>query len=171
MSAESYAAKDVIVSIVKHASAYLSGEIGLTVKVGQPFSGEIKAMPIRDVMAIIGLGGPVSLMISFGFDRKLVEAMFDVSTEGLSIAEDERELYMQETAAETINVVLGQSTSDLATAGQNVTLSPPLVIENADRIHKPRGAHFTTVTISTDRGDLDVNFVAPRNLFDDMLNR
>ena len=170
MSEDQAVTQAVIDSVVKHACKYFMDEMEIEALPGAPFSGDIKSLSVRDIIAIIGLGGPVSLLVAFSFDRSLLEAMFTVATAGLDIAEDERETFMREVAAETINVVLGHSTADLSTYGNNVTLSPPVLIEDASKVHKPRGAYFTTVTITTGSGSFDIDFIAPKHLFKASLN-
>ena len=165
MSVDRYVTKAIIRSIVNHTCLYFKNEIHMTVVPGEPFGGDIKKLVVRDVVALISLGAPVNLLIAFSFDKSLVTAMFEATTAGLQVAEDEVDMFMRESAAEVINVVLGHSTADLTKAGKNVALSPPIVIEDASNVYKPKGAYFTTVTISTNKGNFDIDFIAPKSVF------
>jgi CheY-specific phosphatase CheX len=157
-------------AIHKRTSAYLRDEIGLEVSTKTMAIGNIDVLELRDTTIIVGTGGPVSLLIAFCFDRTLLDHLFQKATASLDIASHEESLFMRETAAETVNFIIGHATADLAIDGNDVTLSPPVVLEGGRRIHRPKKAMFATLELSTNYGILDVFFVGPPELFDQKLN-
>ncbi|HXP96108.1 MAG TPA: chemotaxis protein CheX, partial [Telmatospirillum sp.] len=100
----------------------------------------------------------------------LAAFLFHAETVGLPMTDDEHYPFLLEIAAETINTVLGHSTVDLAEESNNVILSAPVVIEEARRLHRPKGASFAAISLTTSRGILDMNFIVPKHLFDNKLN-
>lgn len=157
-------------AVFKRARAYLEAEAGVEFLSVETAVGSIDILELQKVTVIVGAGGPVSLLISFCFDQSLLDQIYEISTAGLGIGPDERELFLREAAAETVNSILGHATADLAEAGNDVTLSPPVVLEEGRRIHRPKKAMFATLRIQTNFGILDIYFIGPSELFDQKLN-
>ncbi|CAA7624655.1 chemotaxis protein CheX [Magnetospirillum sp. SS-4] len=157
-------------AVLKRARAYLEDEIGATFVRNETMIGNIDILDLKRITIIVGTGGPVNLLIAFCFDQSLLERLFHVSTAKLGIEPHERELFLRETAAETVNFILGHATADLAEQGNDVSLSPPVVLEEGRCIHRPRKATFATIQISTSVGILDIYFIGPSELFDHRLN-
>lgn len=148
----------------------LHSEIGLEVVAVEAIRRDVPRLDLHDMTAIAGFGGPVGLLIAFSFQHSLCEALFASFTKGLDIPADETELYVRETLAEIVNTILGLCTGDIRGVDHAVTLSPPVILEDAKSIRRPRDAVFATMRMRTDKGIADVNFVGPRELFDDKLN-
>jgi CheY-specific phosphatase CheX len=157
-------------AVEKRTCAYLNDEIGLVVTVNKTLVGNIDLLELRKVTTIVGTGGPVNLLIAFGFDPGLLDCLCQIATGNLEITADERELFLRETAAETVNFILGHATADLAETNNHVTLSPPVVLEGGRCIHRPKKAMFATIEMSTIHGILDIYFIGPSELFDQRLN-
>ncbi len=157
-------------AVFKRARAYLENETGVTVLSEEMTVGSIDILELRRVTVIVGAGGPVNLLIAFCFDQTLLDQIYEVSTAGLNIAPHERTLFLRETAAETVNSILGHATADIAEAGNDVTLSAPVVLEEGRRIHRPKKAMFATLRILTNFGILDIYFIGPSEMFDPRLN-
>jgi CheY-specific phosphatase CheX len=157
-------------AVKKRTIAYLADEISLPVTTNKMVIGNLDVLELRDITTIVGTGGPVSLLIAYCFDRGLLEHLCRTLTLHLNIAPHEYELFLRETAAEMVNIVLGHATADLAEEGNDVTLSPPVVLEGGRRIHRPKKAMFATLELSTIYGILDIYFIGPPELFDQRLN-
>jgi CheY-specific phosphatase CheX len=157
-------------SILHQTSAVLAGEgmariDGFDVhELGQEF------VKLHDITAVAGFGLPVGLLIAFSFDQTLLGDILDKATGTLPVPDDERELYLRETAAEVVNTVLGLCTADFDLKDTAVSLSPPVVMEGARDIQRRGDAVFASMEILTDKGAVSVNLFGPRHLFDDSLN-
>ena len=148
----------------------LAAEAGLEVLGDERFDFKAKTLRLHDMTAIASLGGTISVLVAFSFDLGLIEAICARVTAGLDIPEGEEHLYLRETAAETANTILGLCTTDLGGHENPIPLSPPVIIEDARSIHRPRMAVFATMEARTERGALTVSVVGPHDLFDDYLN-
>lgn len=157
-------------SILHQTSAVLVGEgvariDGFDVhEVGQD------SVKLHDITAVAGFGLPVGLLIAFSFDQTLLGDILDKATGALPVPDDERELYLRETAAEVVNTVLGLCTADFELREVAISLSPPVVMEGARDIQRRGDAVFASMEILTDKGAVSVNLFGPRHLFDDRLN-
>ena len=154
----------LIDAVVTRTVDYLRDELGLDAQRGTVSGGELKDLVLRDLLTVIGMGGAVNCLVSFSFDRKLIEKIFEISTEGLRISADERSAFIGHTAAETINVILGHATADLSHGNEGVTLTPPAVIEDASKVCLPQGAGFRSVPFVTKFGDFNIDFILPNSL-------
>jgi CheY-specific phosphatase CheX len=170
MASKQRVADNIILSVIACTKRHFGTALGLVISSETVTCGDIESLGLRDLTSIIGLGGPISLLIAFSFDTRLATYLFEIETAAICIPEQERQLYMRETTAETINIVLGHATADLAGAGNMLVLSAPVVIAEGGRLHRPKGAFFTRMTLQTAHGVLDVDFITPRHLFGDDLH-
>jgi CheY-specific phosphatase CheX len=127
-------------------------------------------LDLHDITAIAGMGGSVGLLVAFSFQRGLLDVLYRSVTSTFTVPEDEVDLYVRETAAEIVNTILGLCTSDLQTPNQAITLSPPVIIDEARCIQRPNDAVFASMRIVTVHGAVDVGLVGPRELFDAKIN-
>ncbi len=157
-------------AVVRHACCYLQDEIAVTVESTPARADGPNLITLRDVTAIVGTGGPVSLLIAFSFDRSLAEYLFHVATEGMALSEQERDTFARDAVGDAVNIILGQSTADLAEAGNDMVLSPPIIIEGRRSVFRPKTATFASMSLVTNHGVVDLDFVGPKELFDNKLN-
>jgi CheY-specific phosphatase CheX len=125
---------------------------------------------LRAMTAIVAVGSRAGLYIAYSYDQSLIRAMTKKYTQGLSIAPEEEELYVGETASDIVNVIVGNCTADLAQRGETVTLSPPALMVGAHTIQGRSETTIAVLTLHFSEGSLDVAFVGPRLLFDEHLN-
>ncbi|BAE50750.1 response regulator [Paramagnetospirillum magneticum] len=157
-------------AVLTRTRDYFQEEIGLKVSRAKPRTGNVDALQLRDVTAVVCTDGPVKLLIAFSFQRVLLEHLREVMTADLNVLPSERELFLRETAGETVNFILGHATADLAEGGNVIRLSPPSVLDEEKNILRPKKAIFTTIEMTTSHGTLDINFIGPSELFDRRLN-
>jgi len=157
-------------AVLTRTRDYLQEEIGLKVSRAKPRTGNVDALQLRDITTVVCTDGPIKLLIAFSFQRPLLEHVREVVTAALDLRPEERELFLRETAAETVNFILGHATADLAEEGNEMRLSPPTVLDEEKNILRPKKAIFTSIEMATSHGILDINFIGPSELFDIRLN-
>ena len=160
----------VMASILEQTRRVLHSEAAVEVLGAETFDSDVSELQLHDLTAIAGLGGPISLLIAFSFERSLIEAIYQRFTADIGVPEGEEALYRRETAAEIVNTVLGQCTGDFRGIEQSIALSPPVIMEDARCIHRPKSAVFASMRVRTVQGVVTVSLVGPRELFDDHLN-
>jgi CheY-specific phosphatase CheX len=160
-----------VLEIVEQRSiAFLRGEIGLVANsIGRRLRHE-ECVVLRSVTAIVGVGGADGLYIAYSYDESLIRAMTKRYTAELSIAPEDEDLYMRETASDVVNIIVGNCTADLARRGDVITLSPPVLMLGARTIQGRPKTAIAALTLQFPDGALDVAFVGPRHLFDEHLN-
>lgn len=161
----------IMVCVLECTKAHFQDELQIAISETTPsLSGAIDALALRHITAIVSLGGPVSILAAFSLDQSLADHLLEVETTGLRLSEHERSQFLLDTVAETINVVLGRATTELAESGNAVVLSAPVVLEEGGQLRRPKGAIFISVCHETAHGRLDVDLIAPRHLFGDNLS-
>ena len=160
----------VIKVVEQRTIAFIKEQLGLTPKAIKRRLLRDECVMLRDMTAIVAVGSRAGLYIAYSYDASLISAMTKQYTEGLSIPAGEEELYMRETASDIVNVIVGNSTADLARRGELVTLSPPVLMEGARTIKGRAETTIAALTLEFAEGALEVAFVGPKLLFDEHLN-
>jgi len=160
----------VVEVVVKRTVSFMREELGI-----RPFGvtrneGSAEALCLRDVTAIVGVGSKAGLYVAFSYDSLLISAMMKRYTAGITIAPGEEALYVQETAADIVNVIVGNCTAELNRRREPISLSPPVLMTGARTIAGSPGTTVTALTLQFDEGLLDVAFVGPKVMFDERLN-
>jgi len=163
----------VIEVIEKRTITFLHDQFGFVADRIDHCLTKTESVVLRSMTAIvgvgIGIGSGAGLHIAYSYDDSLIRAMMKLYTAGLSIGSEEEELYTRETASDIVNVIVGNSTADLAGRGELITLSPPVLMVGARTIHARRDAAFSALTLTFPMGVLEVMFVGPKIRFDDHL--
>ena len=157
-------------SILTQTRYVLEQEAALVVEGAEAVECDVKRLHLHDITAIAGLGGPISLLIAFSFERRLLQAIFERVTLDIEVSPDELDMHVRDAAAETVNTILGLCTADFQNIEKSVSLSPPVILDDARCIHRPRNAVFASMRIRTEHGYLGVGLVGPREMFDQHLN-
>lgn len=160
----------VMDSILSQTRSVLHSEAAVEVLGAETFDSDVTELQLHDLTAIAGLGGPISLLIAFSFERSLIEAIYLRFTADIDVPDGDEALYRRETAAEIVNTILGHCTGDFHDIEQSIALSPPVIVEDARYIHRPKSAVFASMRVRTAQGIVTVSLVGPRELFDDHLN-
>ena len=161
----------MVMKVVEHRTmTFLRDEIGMEPLAVDHHRHDQKYVELRAISAIVAVGSAGGLYIAFSYDLPLIRAMTKVYTAGLSIAENEEELYIHETASDVVNVIVGNCTADLAKRGELISLSPPVLIVGARTIQSRDGSTVAALAARFAKGVLDIAFVGPKVLFDNHLN-
>jgi CheY-specific phosphatase CheX len=161
----------VVMRVVEHRTiAFMRDELGLATTRIERHTHHEKSVVLRPITAIVGVGSRAGLYIAYSYDVSLIRAMTRKYTSGLDIANSSEELYIRETASDVVNVIVGNSTADLAKRGELITLSPPVLVVGARTIQGRDESTIAALTLHFPEGALDVAFVGPRILFDEHLN-
>ncbi len=160
-----------VLSVVEQRTiAFLRSELGLVADSIDRRLRHEERIVLRSVTAIVGVGSADGLYIAYSYDESLIRAMTKRYTAELSIAPEDENLYMRETASDVVNIIVGNCTADLARRGDLITLSPPVLMLGARTIQGRPKTAIAALTLQFSDGTLDVAFVGPRHLFDEHLN-
>jgi CheY-specific phosphatase CheX len=125
---------------------------------------------LRNVTAMVGVGSHAGLYIAYSYDDSLIRTMMRRYTAELTIAPEDEQLYIHETASDIVNVIIGNCTADLARRGDTISLSPPVLMVGARTIQIRTETTGAVLSLQFADGVLDLVFVGPKALFDEQLN-
>ena len=166
MRTETAFPKTVIASLVGRTKCYLADEIGIEVTAVQEVIGALDSLKLKEFTAIIGVGGGLGLLIAFSFPRKLVDILYERLTADIQVPPGEEALYRGSTVAEVANIIIGNCTADFAGHGEQVSISPPVLLEGTKQIHRLKDAMFDCISMVTAHGCFDIDLVGPHEMFD-----
>ncbi len=160
----------VVASTLERTRSYFEEEFGIDVSDISRDSGDIATLDIHGLTAVVGVSGPVSLLVAFSFDESLVDVLYRRMTAEIEVPPGEEDIYRSSVAAEILNTILGNCTADLQQRDKAITLTPPMILDSAKHIHRMKNALFISRSLSSEFGSVDINLVGPGELFDSSLN-
>lgn len=160
----------VVAATLERTRSYFEEEFDIKVADISQDSGNVATLDIHGLTAIVGVGGPVSLLVAFSFDQRLMEVLYARMTDGIEVLAGDEEMYRGSVAAEIINTIIGNCTADLQQRDEAITLTPPMIIDSAKHIHRMKNAVFISRCLNSEFGSVDINLVGPGELFDSGLN-
>jgi len=161
---------EVVASILARTRRHFEEEFGIGVTDVSQDRGNIEMLEIHDLTAIVGVGGPVNLLIAFSFEQRLVDALYARMTADIEVPPGEEDLYRGSAAAEIVNTIIGNCTADFQEREHGISLTPPVILEKAKHIRRMKNAVFMSRSLDTEFGRVDINLVGPTELFDGSLN-
>jgi len=161
---------DVMDVIERRTISFSAEELSLTARRGERRLKDIKQLQLRDLTALVAVGPRVDLYIAYSFTDGLIQEITKRFIADLDLPPEDMPKYLHESACEMVNIIVGNSTADLAERGKALHLSPPVVLVGAKQIHRHSDAIFAIVTLAFDAGELDIAFIGPQHLFDLNLN-
>jgi CheY-specific phosphatase CheX len=160
----------VMGSVLKRTQAHLQAEYQVACVGVETVLGDYTVLALREVTVIVALGGTLNILVVMSFELPLLFRLFSVDTAAMRIEPHEQEIYIRETAVEFANIILGHCLADLEEYGLNASLSPPVVIQEPHNIHRPDNAMFARISLTTNAGAVEIDFVGSRELFDEQIN-
>lgn len=156
--------------ITGQTATFLAEEVDITVENTSFHLEDVNRLQLKHLTSLLSVGGNINMYLVFSFDEKLMNRIFEVYTDDLEIEEDELEEYIEETAGDVINIIVGNATSALQSDGVVIQLSPPVILTEAKKIARQKDACFYMADMTTPYGEMTVFCAGPRKLLDEQLN-
>ncbi len=163
--------KRLIDAVTNRCVEYLQDDMNLQVLGMEYDLQDMKVLSLRDLTALVAVGGNLGLYIAFSFDQPVIEHLFEAFTEELDLDNNEEKIeFLEETAGEFINTVIGNALADVPKNETVISLTPPVVLGEAKSIVRHKNAYFYIALIKTSIGNLSVMCIGPEKLFSQDLN-
>ncbi|KUG28493.1 hypothetical protein ASZ90_001640 [hydrocarbon metagenome] len=170
MSAPSVDISRILHALTVRTVGFLGEELGIAVTAQALHLDDVQKLDLKHLTAIMSATDNMKLYLAYSFDEPLILKAFEVYCQDLDIAADERDTYVEETAGDIINIIVGNALADLSAQGRVIGLSPPIVISEAKSVMRHRGAKFASASLATPFGGLNIHLIGPGELFDDTLD-
>ncbi len=132
---------------------------------------ESQSLVLKSMTAILTVEDGAKMVLAFSFDRELIDRLFEQYSLGIEIPEDEKEMYVEETAGDMINIVVGNVLARFQQPGIAFKISTPLIINEAKSISKYKNTRFYSAQINTEAGSMMVYCVTPGELYNKHFKR
>lgn len=162
--------KAIMDIIVNRTMAFFESEMDITVDQVLYSISDVQRLELRFMTSLMSVSGGYNMFLAFSFEEPLIRQMYDIYTSDVEVEPGEEDTYLEETAADVINMIVGNSTADFASGDCRITLSPPVVISHAKRVFRNKQATFYTAMLETNAGRLEIMCIGPMELFDEQLN-
>lgn len=155
-----------IQAVANRTVEFLRDEVHIQVKHKEFHSTNKKRLKMRYITTLLSIGGHIKMNIGFSFEKKLMDRIFDNYTSELSISNYERQEYMEETAGDLINIIVGNETVSFQQNVGSITLSPPVMLCDATSISRHKGNKFHTAILHTFYGKMVIFLYRSTNTVD-----
>ncbi|WP_164503676.1 chemotaxis protein CheX [Pleionea sediminis] len=131
---------------------------------------DVKQLKLNYLTSMIVIEEPMSVIFAFSFDEPLAYAVMKSYTIELDVDPSSESQYVQDSAADVINIVLGNSLTSFQIYDKAIELTPPIVLVGAKTIYRKQTATFYSSEIETEQGNMKIFCLGPQVLFDHRLN-
>jgi CheY-specific phosphatase CheX len=157
-------------AMTRRTEAFLAEELDIPAQARDKDIDQAHKIELKHLTSIMGVEGHFGVYLAFSFEEKLIRQALDAFADDVEIEEDERDLYLEEAATEILNTIVGNATADFNQTGPAIRLSPPIVVTEARKVLRHKGAQFFSTRLQTAYGVLDIHCIGPKELFDEQLN-
>lgn len=166
--------KELLKKLIKAVTArnvdYLREEAGLEVSEVRHTLQNLKWLTLSDLTSLVGIGGALGMYVAFSFDNQVIRRIFEIYTRGLEVQPEMEPVYIEETAGDVVNTIIGNALADFPDNVPAITLTPPIVMSEAKRISRHKDAYFYMSSFVTGSGKLNIMYIGPKDLFDENLD-
>lgn len=155
-SVDDFAVKDLMDAVTKQAVSFLKNEAEIDIlSIDYELDG-LKSTCLRDLTTLITVICKKNAYVAFSFDDSFIEAVFQEYCDELDITEEEKSEYIDETAADLINIVLGNATPYIENNGEVIHLTPPMMISEAKSFSGKKNLAFYVNTLKSAHGKMTI---------------
>ena len=122
---------------------------------------DVKKLQLKELTSIITVEDDAKMTLAFTYDRKLINEIFSGYSQGIEIDESEVDLYIEETAGDMINIILGNVLAEFQQKGRAFALSTPIIVNEAKSIARYKNHKFYTAELETDSGTMSIFCIMP----------
>lgn len=114
--------------------------------------------------SIISIEDYNKITVVFNYDTSLIKEIFIRYTKNIKIPEGKTQLYIDETASDLINIVIGNVLSQFGQLTYSFNISTPLVLSGSEYVVKFNGIKAYTTKIKTKFGQMQIFCIVPGNI-------
>lgn len=156
----------MLAALAERTRQHLGAEMDITVQSLSEADTLADPLTLEHLTAVMGIGGPSGLLLAFSFSPGLAETLFQRTLDALGLPEEDAAAFRDACLTEFANVVAGRWIGDFAPPDTRISLTPPVLIEGARRIHRVPNATFHSLATDTDSGRLGIHLIGPQSRYD-----
>lgn len=114
-------------SIVQRTVLFLAEDAAVNARDVNYELSDVQKLQLKEITSIITVEDDAKMTLAFSFDRTLIYKIFVQYSQGIEIDQSEIEMYIEETAGDMINIVLGNVLAQFQRNDRSFAVSTPLV--------------------------------------------
>ena len=158
-------AKIFVEKIVERSKSFLYEEGNILVKEHLLDTSESHNLVLKSLTAIITVEDSAKMILAFSYEKGLIEKLFESYSGGIEIDPDEVPIYIEETAGDMLNIVLGNVLASFQQPGIAFAISTPLIVHEAKSISKYKNTQFYSAEIKTEAGNMSIYCITPGEVY------
>ena len=159
--------KDVLRPIIKRVKTYLEEELNIDVFNTSEITCP-KNIHLKKNTVMIGTTGSIKLIISLGFDEKLLNIIVEKFLGEDNITDYTLEEVRDSVACEVTNTIIGNAI-DNPVDESDIYITPPVLVCSGKTLNKEKNSKFAFITFITKYGEIELTAVGPKEQFENKL--
>jgi len=160
---------DILSPLIQRSISFLKDDLEIDVISENIDIISPKKVKLKKNTAMLGTGGSVQVLITMGYDDKLLDKVVEAFLEGEEAEEDELEEIQESVSCEVVNTIVGNALKN-PLDGTTLGITPPILISEAKSLFKQKSSEIAAATIKTKFGEMLLTVVGPKELFSKTLN-
>ena len=156
--------REIIEIITSNCVEYFEQEFKMEVISKKIYLKDIYNIHLDYLTSVISVKGHLNFLLAFSYDEILINKLFQFFTEGVDIDEGEEDLYLEESASEIMNIVVGNATKYLEKRDSLLTLTPPIVFKEAKNIINKKDSQYYNSVIATAFGNMNLYLIIQKEI-------
>jgi two-component system chemotaxis sensor kinase CheA len=152
---------DTLNPMIGHAKQYLEQFAGLSLRADECFqSNAADKLTLKNVTAFVGIKGAVEGFFVMSVDERLSREMVrGIVLDALALSPEEEEQLVEDTLAETANILLGNSLKIFGAFSEYIIMESPITIYTGGASVKYADSQIWTCTLEGSHGSMQISFV------------
>jgi len=155
------AAEKFMEAVVRRTVLFLADEASIIVGSENYDLTDVQKLELKELTSIITVEDDSKMTLAFTYDRELINEIFNKYSQGLEIEESEVDQYIEETAGDMINIILGNILAEFQQNGRAFALSTPVIVNGAKSIARYKNHEFFTAELVTESGTMAIFCITP----------
>lgn len=155
------AAEKFIESVVRRTILFLAEEVSINAEDKNYELTDVQKLQLKELTSIITVEDDAKMTLAFTYDKELINEIFINYSQGLEIDESEVDQYIEETAGDMINIILGNVLAEFQQSGRAFALSTPIIVNGAKSIARYKNHEFFTAELVTGSGTMAIFCITP----------
>ena len=148
--------REIIEIITGNCVEYFEQEFKMEVISKKIYMKDVRNIQLDYLTSIISVKGHINSLFAFSYEEMLINKLFEFFTEGVDIDEGEEDLYLEESASEIMNIVVGNATKYMEKRDSLLTLTTPIVFKEAKNIINKKDTQYYNSVIATPFGNMNL---------------
>lgn len=154
----------ILDALILQSKLFLNGDMGINIEDVKTDEVDINKLKLKDYTSMVGTGGSLNILIVITYEQSLLDYLMEQFLEGEEVSEDERQDYLDSVSGEVINTIIGLALPTFPNRGKGVTITPPIMINDASNISKNKNSEIISANIVTDHGEMSIGAVGSVNI-------